>query len=102
MNVSKLRFSTFAAAGALAASLLLGAAPSFAQSDDGLRIGFIGSGRMGGPLGLRLAEAGHEVLFSSRNPETLSELVDQAGGNARAGSPCPTAPCRRWASATLI
>src|SRR5690606_37231259 len=58
-----------------------------AQTDDPLRIGFIGSGRMGGAVGLRLAEAGHEVFFSSRNPDELSDLVEQAGGNAQAGSP---------------
>jgi predicted dinucleotide-binding enzyme len=86
MDVSKFRFTFFAAAAALAAALLPGSA-SFAQADDGLRIGFIGAGRMGGPLGLRFAEAGHEVFFSSRNPEELTALVEQAGGNAQAGSP---------------
>jgi len=30
-----------------------------------LKIGVIGSGRMGGSVGLRWAEAGHEILFSS-------------------------------------
>jgi 8-hydroxy-5-deazaflavin:NADPH oxidoreductase len=58
-----------------------------AQTDEALRIGFIGAGRMGGAVGLRLAEAGHEIFFSSRNPEQLAELVEQAGGRARAGTP---------------
>ncbi|SVB95775.1 uncharacterized protein METZ01_LOCUS248629, partial [marine metagenome] len=38
-----------------------------AQSSNPLKIGIIGSGRIGGSVGLRWAEAGHEILFSSRN-----------------------------------
>jgi len=48
-----------------------------AQTSNSLRIGIIGSGRMGGAVGLRLAEAGHEVFFSSRNPEQLDNLVSR-------------------------
>jgi len=51
------------------------------------RIGIIGSGRMGGAVGVRWAEAGHEILFSSRHPEELAELVARAGTGARAGLP---------------
>jgi len=57
------------------------------QSPTPLRIGVIGSGRIGGSVGLRWAEAGHEILFSSRNPDQLSDLVTQAGPRARAGYP---------------
>ena len=52
-----------------------------------MNIGIIGSGRMGGAVGTRLAEAGHKVLFSSRNPDQLTDLVQQAGANASAGYP---------------
>ena len=52
-----------------------------------LRIGIIGSGRMGGAVGLKWAEAGHQVFFSSRNPDQLSELVSEAGSDAQAGLP---------------
>jgi 8-hydroxy-5-deazaflavin:NADPH oxidoreductase len=52
-----------------------------------LRIGIIGSGQMGGGLGLLWARAGHQILFSSRNPESLSDLVARAGPGARAGRP---------------
>ena len=38
-------------------------------------------------MGLRWAEAGHEILFSSRNPDQLTELVAQGGPNCRAGYP---------------
>ncbi|MQA91267.1 MAG: NADP oxidoreductase, partial [Gemmatimonas sp.] len=50
-------------------------------------IGIIGSGAMGGGLGLAWARAGHEIFFSSRNPDELGDLVEQAGSGARAGSP---------------
>ena len=62
-----------------------------AQGGDSLRIGIIGSGQIGGSVGLRWAEAGHQILFSSRNPDSLGELVEQAGGNARAGYPADAA-----------
>jgi predicted dinucleotide-binding enzyme len=77
-------------AGALLAAFLAGS-PAQAQTDDPLRIGFIGAGRMGGAVGLRLAEAGHEIFFSSRNPDELTDLVAQAGGNAEAGTPAEAA-----------
>jgi predicted dinucleotide-binding enzyme len=51
------------------------------------RIGIIGSGNIGGAVGLRWAKAGHQILFSSRHPEDLGELVEQAGAGARAGLP---------------
>lgn len=40
-----------------------------------MRIGVIGAGGIGGTIGTLWAKAGHEVFFSSRNPEKLSELV---------------------------
>lgn len=52
-----------------------------------MKIGIIGSGQQGGSLGLNWARAGHEVLFSSRNPDSLKELVASAGAKARAGLP---------------
>ncbi len=58
-----------------------------ARQERPLRIGLIGSGRMGGAVGLALAKAGHEVFFSSRHPEELRGLVEQAGGRSRAGLP---------------
>ncbi len=50
------------------------------------KIGIVGSGHIGGNLGILLAKAGYEVFFSSRHPETLADLVKSAGPNARAGS----------------
>jgi predicted dinucleotide-binding enzyme len=51
------------------------------------KIGIIGSGQQGGAIGLLWAKAGHEILFSSRHPEELAELVQRAGPRARAGLP---------------
>jgi len=57
-----------------------------------VRIGIIGSGRIGGTLGKRLAGAGHEVLFSySRDPARLERLAEEAGPRASAGTPAEAA-----------
>ena len=58
-----------------------------AQTKKPMKIAFIGSGRQGGALGLQFAKAGHEVFFSSRNPDGLKDLVAKAGARARAGTP---------------
>jgi 8-hydroxy-5-deazaflavin:NADPH oxidoreductase len=49
------------------------------------RIGIVGSGNIGGNLGVLLGKAGYEIFFSSRHPETLQEFVTAAGPAARAG-----------------
>lgn len=51
-----------------------------------MKIGIIGSGNIGGNLGTHWSKAGHQVLFSSRHPETLNDLVLEVGGNAKAVS----------------
>lgn len=51
-----------------------------------MKIAIIGSGNIGGNLGLHWAKAGHEVLFSSRHPEQLKDLVTRADGDAKAVS----------------
>jgi hypothetical protein len=50
------------------------------------RIGIVGSGRIGGNLGILLARAGYETFFSSRHPDRLKSLVSVAGSKARAGT----------------
>ncbi|MBE9078651.1 NAD(P)-binding domain-containing protein [Romeria aff. gracilis LEGE 07310] len=44
-----------------------------------MKIGIIGSGNIGGTLGRHWAKAGHEVMFSSRNPESLQPMADAVG-----------------------
>jgi len=63
--------------------------PAAAQagSQNPLKIGIIGSGRIGGTLGALWVAAGHEVLFSSRHPQELEELAERLGPRARAGMP---------------
>jgi predicted dinucleotide-binding enzyme len=53
-----------------------------------VRVGIVGSGRIGGNLGLQLARRGHEVLFSfSRDEGKLRRLADEAGEGAGVGTP---------------
>ena len=40
-----------------------------------MKIGIIGSGNIGATLGKHWAKAGHTVLFSSRNPDQLNNIV---------------------------
>ncbi len=56
------------------------------MSDRKFKIGIIGSGNIGGTLGRHFARAGHEVMFSSRHPEQLRDLVANAGDLAQAGT----------------
>ncbi len=66
----------------------LGAAPTLPAVT---RIGIIGSGLIGGSVGLRWAQAGHQILFASRHPEELTDLVEQGGSMTRAGLPAEAA-----------
>src|SRR5690242_6496986 len=60
------------------------ALPAFAQAP--LKIGVIGSGRIGSTLGGLWAKAGHEVMFSDRDAEQAKRAAEGAGPHARAGS----------------
>ena len=62
-------------------------AQSTPQTSRPMKVGFIGSGNIGGAIGELLAKAGHEVFFSSRNPDNLKPLVARVGAKARAGTP---------------
>jgi len=58
-----------------------------------MKIGIIGSGNVGGTLGARWAQLGHEVTFGSRNPgsDAMKQLAARAGGKARAALPADAA-----------
>lgn len=72
-------------AAAVAASLCAGMSGA-AETKKRMRIGVIGSGRIGGTLGGLFAKAGHEVMFSDRDPEQAKQAAAGAGANARTGS----------------
>ena len=79
------------AVGAAASSIALGSLPFAARAAsaaaDKVKIGIIGSGRIGGTLGEIWAKAGHEVMFSSVDIEADKALAARVGSGARAGTP---------------
>lgn len=52
-----------------------------------MKIGVVGSGRIGSTVGTLWARAGHDVMFASRHPETLDDLVGRVGARASRGTP---------------
>jgi predicted dinucleotide-binding enzyme len=71
--------------------LALGVAAFFdarlAAAQEPLKIGIIGTGRIGGALARHWVNAGHEVLMSSRHPEELEPLAKELGPRAHVGTP---------------
>ena len=64
------------------------AGPASAQAPAApLKIGIIGTGKIGGALARHWVKAGHEVFVSSRHPEELQSLVKELGPRAHAGTP---------------
>src|SRR4051812_44403347 len=59
--------------------------PVFAQGKP-MKIGVIGSGRIGSTLGGLWAKAGHEVMFSDRDAEQAKKVAETVGPRARSGS----------------
>ena len=86
LNMDRRRFLRFLAV----TGLLLGSLPkdlvAQATKSSDTRIGIIGSGNIGSTVGRFWLKAGHPVLFSSRNPENLKQLVDSLGPLAKAGT----------------
>src|SRR5271166_2644017 len=82
------RFLGLAASGLAASAATTAWLPAFAQAAGGapLKIATIGAGREGGALGTLFAKQGHPVMFSSRHPEQLKDLVASAGPTAQAGT----------------
>ena len=74
------------AATAIAVATISLAAQTTPQTTKPMKIGFIGSGNIGGAIGELMAKAGHEVFFSSRNPDNLKPLVARVGPRSHAGT----------------
>ena len=75
------------AAGAIVAVRPLLFAKATAAGDGKVKIGVIGSGNVGTALGRVWANAGHQVMFSSRNLDHDKQLAASIGANAHAGTP---------------
>ena len=65
------------------------ALPAFAQSKP-MKIGVIGSGRIGSTIGGLWVKAGHELMFSDRDPDQVKRAIEGLGpelrSKARSGS----------------
>ena len=72
-RLSLIAFMASAMAFALGSSPLLAQAGLAEREGRSLRIGVIGAGNMGASMGLHWAEAGHQILFASRNPHELMD-----------------------------
>jgi len=59
--------------------------PALAQQKP-MKIGVIGSGRIGSTIGGLWVKAGHEVMFSDRDPDAVKRAIDGLGPKARSGS----------------
>ncbi len=77
---------------ALVAALFV-AAMTFAATDTSapVRIGIIGTGKIGAALAELWVHSGHEVMISSRHPEELSPLAARLGPKAHVGTPAEAA-----------
>lgn len=87
-KLSRRRF--IQAAGTVGGVLIVSALPLSARAagqGGGMKIGIIGSGNVGSNLGRVWANAGHEVMFSSRNLDHDKALAAEIGNKARAGTP---------------
>jgi len=78
-------------AGAVAATVVLGGLPfaihAASAANEKMKIGIVGSGKVGGTLGGVWVKAGHEVMFSSLSLEQDNALAASLGPNVRAGTP---------------
>jgi predicted dinucleotide-binding enzyme len=90
LTASISRRALLVAAGLVAgAATLVDARPLAAQGP--LKIGIIGTGRIGGALARHWVNAGHEVFMSSRHPEELEPLAKELGPRAHVGTPAEAA-----------
>ena len=82
MNPFRRKFLVVAGAAVAAAAM-----PFSTRSAEKMKIGIIGSGKVGSAIGASWVRAGHEVMFSSRHIEHDQSLAARLGAGARAGTP---------------
>ncbi len=74
--------------GAAGALLFAGANRVWGRGDARrMKIGVIGSGRVGGSIGRLWHQAGHEVMFSAKEIDEVRPLAAELGRRAHAGTP---------------
>src|SRR3954469_9687823 len=61
------------------------ALPALAQAKP-MKIGIIGSGRIGSTFGGLWAKSGHQIMFSDRDAEQAKKAAEATGAGARAGT----------------
>ena len=61
--------------------------PFLVRAAEKLKIGMIGSGKVGSAIGAVWVKAGHEVMFSSRHLDNDQSLAISLGAGASAGTP---------------
>ena len=82
MNLFRRRFLIVIGAAIAAATL-----PILGRAAEKLKIGMIGSGKVGSAIGAVWVKAGHEVMFSSRHLDHDQSLAESLGAGGRAGTP---------------
>jgi predicted dinucleotide-binding enzyme len=80
------RRTLLSAGSVLTLSVVLQTSRLFAQGSSPLRIGVIGAGNIGSTIGGLWVKSGHPVMFSSRHPDELKDMVTKLGSLAQAGS----------------
>ena len=73
--------------GTAAAAAAANALPVAAPAGPPMKIGIIGTGRIGSALARHWAKAGHELMISSRHPDTLKPLAAELGAKVHVGTP---------------
>ena len=82
MSLNRRNFVIVTGAAIAAATL-----PIFGRAAQKLKIGMIGSGKVGSAIGAVWVKAGHEVMFSSRHLDHDQSLAISLGAGASAGTP---------------
>lgn len=72
-------------------AILLFGSMTGAYAAEALKIGIIGTGKIGGALARHWADAGHHLIISSRHPERLEALARELGPRVRTGTPAEAA-----------
>jgi len=78
------RRALLSAGGVLMLSAVFQPLRLFAQGGSPIRIGIIGAGNIGSTIGGLWIKTGHPVMFSSRHPDELKDMVTKLGSLAQA------------------